>query len=99
MEKGVVPINTKTHNINLTISVKAHVYLTFMTSWFYSGRVANHESFCDVLKFGQSCSTRMYESDGALTGCSGYVRYRVINSDFDNDIITIAFSNPLIASL
>ena len=65
--------------------------MTHVTDWYDSGRVADGFSWPNTIKPGQESTVLNYERDWAVTGCSGYVTYRMFDTD-----ITIAFSNPLV---
>ena len=63
--------------------------MTYKGDWFDSGRVADGYSWPETIKPDEQSDVLCYEKDWALTGCSGYVTYRMFDTD-----ITIAFSNP-----
>ncbi|KXJ27441.1 hypothetical protein AC249_AIPGENE2602 [Exaiptasia diaphana] len=84
----------KSHNIRLKISNAPNSRdMKFVRSWFDSGRLGNSYSWPSVIKSGNQVDILCYESDWSMAGCSGYVTYRMLNTD-----ITIGFSNPSVGN-
>ena len=83
----------KTHNCQVKIENKTMFLMTYVREWYDSGRVAYGCTWTDVAP-GGSLVVNNYERDSSmLTGCSGYVTYRMIDTEF-----SIAFSNPYIGT-
>lgn len=83
----------KTHNCQVKIENKTMFLMTFVREWYDSGRVADGFTWTDVAPDG-CLMVNNYERDSSLlTGCSGYVTYRMIDTEF-----SIAFSNPSVGT-
>ena len=84
----------KTHNCLVRISNGPNSRdMTHVTDWYDSGRVADSFSWPQTITPGQESVVLNYEKDWSWAGCSGYVTYRMFDTD-----ITIAFSNPVSGS-
>ena len=81
----------KYHNCLIKIKNNSGMEMKFQEHYFYTGRIADGFDFPFVIKNGHDVIVLCYEKDYALTGCSGYVTYKM-----DTTNITIAFSNPLV---
>jgi len=55
------------------------------------GRLAEGFSWRETIKQGEKKDVLSYELDWSFAGCSGYVTYRMFDTN-----ITIAFSNPTV---
>jgi len=67
--------------------------MTYVRDWYDSGRVADSYSWDETIKPGSGKDVLNYERDWALAGCSGYVTYKIFDTE-----ITIAFSNPSVGT-
>ena len=65
--------------------------MTYVRAWYDCGRVADAFAWTDIAP-GDHLLV-LNEQDGFLSGCSGYVTYRMRGTEF-----SIAFSNPLNAT-
>ena len=63
--------------------------MTYLSDWYFNGRLADGYSWGDTIKPGEKREVLSHEVDWSWTGCSGYVTYRMCDTN-----ITIAFSNP-----
>ena len=79
----------KTHNCIVKINNGTKSDFTYGTDWYDSGRLADSFSWPKTIKPGQQTNVLSYEKDWSWAGCSGYVTYKMFDTD-----ITIAFSNP-----
>ena len=79
----------KIHNCLVQISNGTESDMAYVVDWYDSGRLANGFDWPKTIKPGQQPSILNYERDWALAGCSGYVTYKMFDTD-----ITIGFSNP-----
>lgn len=84
----------KSHNIRLKISNSPNSSeMTFVRDWFDSGRLGNSYSWPSIIRPGDQVDILLYECDWSMAGCSGYVTYRMFNTD-----ITFGFSNPSVGN-
>jgi hypothetical protein len=83
----------KAHVVKLTIKNNTGYTMSNPSSTFESGRVADGWNIPTTISPGDTAVVEMYERDWALAGCSGYINYTL-----NNQIVTIAFSNPKIGS-
>ena len=84
----------KVHNCLLKIyNGQNSGHMTYVTDWYDSGRLGDGFSWPMTIKPGHESQILNYERDWALAGCSGYVTYRMFDTD-----ITIAFSNPSVGN-
>ena len=65
--------------------------MSYMEEWYYSGRLADGFSWPKTINAGDHQKVLNYERDWSMAGCSGYVTYKMNNTN-----VTIAFSNPLL---
>lgn len=65
--------------------------MTYVADWYHNGRLAKGFSWTETIKPGERRDVLSYELDWSWAGCSGYVTYRMFETN-----ITIAFSNPTI---
>ena len=63
--------------------------MTYVADWYSHGRLADGFSWRETIKPGEKRDFLSYELDRSVAGCSGYVTYRMFDTN-----ITIAFSNP-----
>ena len=63
--------------------------MTYVADWYEHGRLAKESSWRETIKPGEKRDVLSYELDWSWAGCSGYVTYRMFDTN-----ITIAFSNP-----
>ena len=69
--------------------------MTYVEDWYVHGRLADGFSWAKTIKPGHEelNGVLSYERDGSWVGCSGYVTYKLFDTD-----ITIAFSNPSVGT-
>ena len=67
--------------------------MTYVADWYDHGRLADGFSWRETIKPGEKRDVLSYEVDWSWAGCSGYVTYRMFDTN-----ITIAFSNPLVGT-
>ena len=67
--------------------------MTYVKDWYKHGRLADDYSWPKTIQPGHEGNVLNYEDDWSLEGCSGYVTYRMFDTD-----ITIAFSNPSVGT-
>lgn len=79
----------KIHNCLVEITNKTNFPMLYVSDWYDSGRVADGYSWPKTINAGDHQKVLNYERDWAWAGCSGYVTYRMNDTD-----VTIAFSNP-----
>ena len=65
--------------------------MSYMEEWYNSGRLADGFSWPKTINAGDHQKVLSYERDWSMAGCSGYVTYKMNNTN-----VTIAFSNPLL---
>ena len=65
--------------------------MTYVADWYQNGRLTEGFSWQETIKPGVRKDVHSYELDWSWAGCSGYVTYRMFETN-----ITIAFSNPTI---
>ena len=65
--------------------------MTYVADWYLHGRLAEGFSWRETIKPGEKKDVLSYELDWSFAGCSGYVTYRMFDTN-----ITIAFSNPTV---
>ena len=82
-------IMVKTHNCRVKIENKTMFDMTYVREWYDSGRVADGFAWTDVAPGGHLIVNNYERDSSLLTGCSGYVTYQMIDTEF-----SIAFSNP-----
>lgn len=84
----------KSHNCLLKITNGPNSSdMTYVTDWYDSGRVADGFTWDETIKPGNEKDVLNYERDWALAGCSGYVTYKMFDTE-----ITFAFSNPSVGT-
>lgn len=83
----------KSHNCLVKINNGTKSNMTYVGDWYDSGRLADGFSWPGKIESGQQSTVQSYERDWAIAGCSGYVTYKIFDTD-----ITIAFSNPSVGS-
>ncbi len=79
----------KTHVVKLTIENNTGYSMSYISSWFDSGRVADGWNIPENISAGDDAIVEMYERDHSLAGCSGYINYGL-----NGGTVTVAFSNP-----
>ena len=69
--------------------------MTYVRDWYAHGRLADGFSWPTTIRPGHEelSGVLNYETDWSWAGCSGYVIYRMFDTD-----ITIAFSNPSVGT-
>ena len=67
--------------------------MTYVADWYNHGRLAEGFSWRETIKPGEKRDVLSYELDWSWAGCSGYVTYRMFDTN-----ITIAFSNPSVGN-
>ena len=83
----------KSHNCLVKINNETKSDMTFVGDWYEHGRLGDGFPWPAVIKPGKEASVLSYELDWSWAGCSGYVTYKIFNTD-----ITIAFSNPTVGN-
>ena len=81
----------KQHNCLVDITNKTQFSMSYMEEWYYNGRLADGFSWPKTINAGDHQKVLNYERDWSMVGCSGYVTYKMNNTN-----VTIAFSNPLL---
>lgn len=79
------------HNCLMEIKNDTIFDMTYVRDWYDCGRVADACAWTDIAP--GDYLVVLNEQDGLLSGCSGYVTYRMSGTEF-----SIAFSNPLIGT-
>lgn len=79
------------HNCLMEIKNDTIFDMTYVRDWYDCGRVADACAWTDIAP--GDYLVVLNEQDGFLSGCSGYVTYRMSGTEF-----SIAFSNPLIGT-
>ena len=79
----------KSHNVRVKIVNKSGLPMTYKTSWYGSGRLADSYQW-PYIGDNDHADVLNYEVDYSLAGCSGYVQYEI-----GGTLISFAFSNPV----
>ena len=79
----------KVHNCLVKINNGTESDMMYVGDWYKHGRLGDGFSWPEVILPGQDPTVLSYERDWSWIGCSGYVTYKMFDTD-----ITIAFSNP-----
>ena len=79
----------KEHNCIIRISNGTKSVFNYVRDWYDSGRLADGYSWPNEIQPSHETNILSYEKDWSWAGCSGYVTYRMYDTE-----ITFAFSNP-----